>query len=319
MSAPAAALCRTPKHTVALPQIPEALRGLWRACSAATNADAEGNVARSLAINFVGVADAAGESALRAAVDRLQHRTPCRAFLLLIDPSAGKPVAEVTATTRAHGSTQDIVLEEIAVRLPESGFAQVPGLVRPLLVNDLPNHLFWATTWPRSEPHFDELARLCDHVVVDTRSFLDPSRELGHLAARRRGGQRLTDLTWLRLRPWRRALAEAFERIPWRAGTPTDVVIQHGREAMAAALLLAQWLQDKLHAKVRLEGATGDASAPCPSQVDLRAGDCEVQLLTIGGHVAVHVTTPEYCYLPFKVPVSRGRDGDLLAAAIDLG
>lgn len=311
----AAALCRTPPLAVPLPKIPDALRGLWSQCSSSNGG---GEVARSLAINLVGLADAGDEAALRDAVARLQARTPCRAFLLLTDPRATKPVAEVAATTRTHGGLHDIVLEEIVVRVPEAGLDQVPGLVRPLLVNDLPNHLYWASPWPRLERHFDDLAGLCDHAVVDTRLFRAPARELGHLAARRGSGRRLTDLTWLRLRPWRRALAEAFERVPWRAAPGSAVTIRHGGAATASALLLGQWLEARLSARVAFD-ATDAADSVCPAAIDLRSSGCEVEARAEGNHVTVHVTTADSCYLPFKVPISRGRDGDLLAAAIDHG
>ncbi len=308
-------LCRTPPRAATLPGIGEALRGIWRTCSTEAG---DTDVARSLAINFLGVAPAAGEAELRAAIDRLQRRTPCRAFLLLVDDAATKVTAEVAATTRLSGDTHDIVLEEISLRLPTGAFEQMPGLVRPLLVNDLPNHLFWATSWPRSERHFDDLATLCDHVVVDTRRFGSPALELGHVAARRGAGARVTDLSWLRLRPWRRGLAEAFERVPHAPGADTTVQIRHGKDALAAAMLLGEWLEARLDADVVLAGG-GAPGSPCPERVVLRTDGAEIDLQAPGHQIVVHVTTAAHCLLPFKVPASRGTDGDLLAAAIDLG
>lgn len=307
-------LCRTPARTTSLVQVPDALRAIWRTCSPETT---DGDVARSLAINFVGVAAAAEADELRAALDRLQRRTPCRAFLLLVDDSGAGEGAEVSATTRLSGGRHDIVLEEIAIRLPTAGLERMPGLVRPLLVNDLPNHLFWATAWPRQERQFDDLAALCDHVVVDTRRFRSPALELGHVDARRQGGTRVTDLTWLRLRPWRRALAESFERIAFDPSAATTAAIHHGADALAAAMCLGEWLERRLGAKVTLDG-TGTAGGTCPDRVLLRTGDNEFDLQAPEQHILVHVTTAAHCFLPFKVPTSRGSDGDLLAAAIDI-
>lgn len=307
-------LCRTPSRAATLPQIPDALRKIWRSCSSEVG---DADVARSLAINFVGVASAAEEAELRAAVDRLQRRTPCRAFLLLIDDATTTVAAEVAATTRLSAGTHDIVLEEITVRIPTAGLEQMPGLVRPLLVNDLPGHLFWGTAWPRNERHFDDLAALCDHVVVDTRRFRSPAVEIGHIDDRRDDGLRVTDLCWLRLRPWRRALAEAFERITHAMATPTDVRIQHGRGALAASMRLGAWLEARLGATVSLDGS-GTADRVCPDRVVLVHGENEVDLQAPDNHIVVHVTTAAHCLLPFKVPSSRGTDGDLLAAAIDI-
>ncbi|HEX6812717.1 MAG TPA: glucose-6-phosphate dehydrogenase assembly protein OpcA, partial [Planctomycetota bacterium] len=258
------------------------------------------------------------EHVLRDAIDRLQRRTPCRAFLLLVDAKASEIASEVTATTRVHGPKRDIVLEEIAIRMPESGFEQMPGLVRPLLMNDLPNHLYWSSDWPRTDQQFDDLSELCDHAVVDSRRFATPAHGLERLESRREAGQRLTDLSWLRLRPWRRALAEAFERVPWQPGMATAGKVRHGAASTAEALLLAAWLRTRLGAAIVLEPA-GDRAAVGPDRVVLRTSGCEIDLAAENTQITAHVTTPWHCYLPFKVPTVRTSDGDMLAMAIDLG
>lgn len=308
-------LVRTPSQRAKWQHIPEAMRALWRACLPDRDG---GDVARSLTINFVGVAPAAEQDALRQTIERLQRRTPCRAFVLLIDEHAEVGTADLTATTRSHGNVRDIVLEEIVIRLPEAAFAQIPGLVRPLLMNDLPSHLFWAADWPHQEGTFDALAGLCDHLVVDSRRFSAAAHALRAVHDRRGRGQHITDLSWLRLRPWRRALAEAFERVPWTPGTKASGTVRHGRMAGAAAMLLADWLRERLGAHIDLE-ASGDPAMACPDAVLLRTGGFEVEVVTKAPQIRVHVTTPEHCYLPFAVPMSRGTDGDLLGAAIDVG
>jgi hypothetical protein len=310
----AATLVRTPPRTAEWRKIPDAMRALWRACLP----DEQGyDVARSLTVNFVGVAPREHADELRGAVERLHRRTPCRAFLLLIDDAATPGTAALAATTRCNGNVRDIVAEEIEIALPWSSFPRLVGLVRPLLMNDLPNHLYWAAEWPRDTASFDALAAMCDHVVVDSRRFADAAQALRELQRRRSRGQRVTDLVWLRLRPWRRALAEAFERVPWQPQSNATAAIRHGRDATAAAHLLAQWLEERLGAKIDLD-ASGDPTAAGPDHVVLRAGGFEVEAIHVEPRVRVHVTTPEHCYLPFVVPVSRGNDGDLLAAAIDM-
>jgi len=308
-------LVRTPTQTTEWRTIHDGLRKLWKACLPDQDG---GDVARSLTINFVAVADAADAPALAEATARLQNRSPCRAFLLLVDEAADPGRAELAATTRCHGSTRDIVLEEIILRVPPRAFAQVPGLVRPLLMNDLPNHLFWAKAWPTDERALDAVASMCEHIVVDSRSFADPVRDLAALAARRAKGAKIADLNWQRLSPWRRALAEAFERVVWKPGTPTTGSLRHGAGATAAAHLLAGWLSERLGAQLQLERG-GDAAAACPEAVVLRTGEFEIDLAVLRQQLRVHVSTPAHCYLPFSVPLSRSTDGDLLASAIALG
>ena len=307
-------LVRTPPQRVDWRRIPEGMRALWSACLPA----GEGyDVARSLTVNFLGVARRGEQDALRDAVERLQRRTPCRAFLLLVDDDAEAGTAELTATTRCHGNVRDIVLEEITLALPWSAFAQAAGLVRPLLMSDLPNHLYWAAEWPADTAPFDALAALCDHAVVDSRRFTHVERDLRAVQRRRERGQRITDLTWLRLRPWRRALAEAFERVPWQAHVPVAAAVRHGPGAAAAAHLLGDWLHQRLHAKVELDGS-GAPGTLAPDAVTLRTGGFEIEAISAPPRLRVHVTTPEHCYLPFVVPAARGGDGDLLGAAIDM-
>jgi glucose-6-phosphate dehydrogenase assembly protein OpcA len=307
-------LVRTPVQPAEWKKIHEGMRALWKQCLADQSG---GDVARSLTVNFVGVARAADADALDAAMQRLQRRSPCRAFLVLIDETATAGKAELAATTRGNTAMRDIVLEEIRVRVPTTAFAQLPGLIRPLLMNDLPTHLYWAGPWPADAAHFHGLAHLCDHVVVDSRRFAEPRRDLHTLATLRAGGRRITDLAWLRLRPWRRALAEAFERVTWTPGTPTTATVRHDAAGEAAARLLSDWLQARLQAKVQTDDS-GSTSTAGPDHVVVRTGGFEIDLGLHRGQIRAHVSTAEHCYLPFSVPSSRGSDGDLLAAAIDM-
>ena len=284
-------LTRTPPRQAEWRKIPDGMRALWKACLPEQDG---GDVARSLAINFLGVTTQADQGSVREALDRLQRRTPCRAFVLLLDEDAEVGTAALAAVTRSHGNVRDIVLEEITIRLPAAALPQIPGLVRPLLMNDLPNHLYWATDWPQRPEVFDALAGLCDHAVVDSRRFRDVARDLKVVQERRARGQRLTDLTWLRLRPWRRALAEAFERVPWQPGMPTTGRVRHGKLADAAAQRLAEWLRERLAAKVELD-PTGDATMPCPDSVVLSAGGFEVEVVARAPQIRVDVTTTEHC------------------------
>ena len=119
-------LTRTEPRAAEWKKIPDGMRALWKACLPEHDG---GDVARSLAINFIGVTTVAEQDGLRDALDRLARRTPCRAFVLLFDDAAPVGTAQLTATTRSHGNVRDIVLEEITIRLPEAALGQIPGLV----------------------------------------------------------------------------------------------------------------------------------------------------------------------------------------------
>jgi glucose-6-phosphate dehydrogenase assembly protein OpcA len=307
-------VARTAPLAVALDGLHGAIGTLWRQCQAE---QPDGNVTRSLILNLVAVTVSNQEADVRKVLERLYGRLPCRVFLVVLDAGERVIRAEVSGVSNVSARGREIVLEEIDLRMPWQLVDKVSGLVRPLLVNDVPTHMFWSSNLPEAAQQFDSLAKLADHVIVDSAQFqsaMDVERLL------RRGDRaQITDLTWLRMRPWRRALAEAFERFPWQQGAPTRVTIQHGPDmgATAGAMLLGHWLEEKLTARVFLEEAGDGAIGQLT--LELRHADVLVQIAQDeSAGLSTSVTTAASCFLPFTVPASRGHVGNLLAAAIDL-
>ncbi len=293
--------------------LPEQLDALWDACMQEQRGS---DVARALTANFIGVARAEHAERLLDVTAQLQHRSPCRAFLLLLDDTQPHTMAELTATTRRHGPLRDIVLEQIVLRLRTEDLARMPGLLRPLTLDDLPSHLLWALPWPADERRFDTLAGLAEHAIVDSQLFEDPAQELRIVKERRDRGEQLSDLSWLRARPWRRALAEAFERFEWLPNADVQCRICHGRGASAMSLLLADWLHERLAAVTTLE-AGGDEELTGPARVELQVGDVEVVVAHADDALITHVTTQSRCFLPFTHRALRGSDAELLVLAMD--
>lgn len=313
---------RTATRRCAPRELPGALRDIWRECLVdAPQAD----VARALNCNLVLAVAAADEAAGRDALARLHARTPCRAFLFVVDDGSGTGHhdAEVAAVVRTRGPERDIVLEEVVVRLPRQRLASLPGLVRPLLVNDLPNHLYWQLDWPHDQVFARALHDLCEHVIVDTSRAAEPRSAVQRVQALQQRGHRITDLSWLRTKPWRRALAEAFERLPAGPALAEPAHLHdlpcHGSvhcrpENLAPALLLADWLQRRLGAA--LEFVVGDAIAI--ERVRLCTGDHEIQVELAGHELHVGVAIGDRRHEPFRHPAQRSSEGELLAAAVDV-
>jgi hypothetical protein len=313
-----AAAERTRQQSVEPKAIPDALRALWRDCC---SAEPRSDVSRALIVNFIAVVDGQSGRDLRGALDGMVARVPCRAFLVtlgdVVAPLRAPILATVSGAARLHGPVRDLVLEQIELQAPRGAADQLAGVVRPLLVNDLPTHCYWGGDWPADGRVFDLFAALADHTIVDSGRFSAPVAQLDAVEQRRARGRAVTDLTWMRLRPWRRGLAEALERFTWRPDVPTSVAIRCGDAAVAGALLFGRWLERRLAAKVVLE-ETGSRLG-CPDAIELRHGDNSVTLAYAEpGQVEVGLTTADLCYLPFAVPASRGNEASLLAAAIDL-
>lgn len=298
-------------------KLPEALLGLWDTCM---QNQAGSDVARALTLNVIAIAEAGDAEALRDITEQLQRHMPCRAFLLLVDDNAEDECAELLATTRCHGPIRDIVLEQIVLRVRSRDLDRVPGLLRPLILDDLPSHLYWAMPWPGNEQSFDTLAKLCQHAIVDSSRFGNPARELPILKQRREAGAQLTDLSWLRVQPWRRALAEAFEQLTWEPDAPVKGLIRHGKTARATSILLADWLHERLSATIAME-PDGHADSIGPDhvtlQVALRTGTIDIVIDLGGENLVTHVSNESHCYLPFRSSAARGNEAKLISLAID--
>lgn len=307
------ALLRTPVHRVEPQRIPEALRTIWHDCRAA----AEQAVSRALTHNFIAVVEAARAGELQRAIDELAGRRPCRAFFVVGAAAATGLEVEVTGTVRPQGNMTVLLLERIDIRSAPGSFDHVPGIVRPLLVNDIPTHLYWSCISDDGIGSLEAMAQLADHCIVDSARCADPARTIAAVEDMRCRGSCVTDLTWLRLRPWRRALAEGFERVHHDPGRAFTAVVHHGGRGAAMATLLARWLGQRLGAACRLE-PTGTADDGLLA-IELRSAGDSIQARAVAqGWIAVEVETAEACFLPFTVPASRGSEADLLAAAIDL-
>lgn len=314
-------LIHTPACPVAPREIPAALRSIWRECRPDA---ARAEVTRALMLNLV-VVVADGRSDQQALLTALVGRLPCRAFVVAVRPDAGRVTAVVRGMARARHRSQHLLLEQIDLTASPATMDSIAGIVRPLLVNDIPTHLYWTTDWPRDPVAFDLLASLADHTIVHSALAERPEELLAALAVRRQRGEAVTDLTWLGLRPWRRAMAEALERAGFDAAAASTALVRHTPAAATPALLLSRWLEQRLAAQVerqvRQPAGTGDgAEGACgPDGVELHNGETRIDAHRCEPcRIEVQVTTREACYLPFAVPGSRGREADLLAAAIDM-
>ena len=308
---------RTATQTANWTELPNSLHSLWDKCMQNLGGT---DVARALTINLIAIADANNEDSLREVTKQLHRHMPCRAFLILIDEQADSQTAELSATTRSHDSIRDIVLEEIVLRLREKDLPLIPGLLRPLIIDDLPSHLYWSLSWPGNEQQFDTIAQLCQHAIIDSQLFGNPALELPIVKKRCQDGQGLTDLNWLRVQPWRRALAESFQRFAWQPNTSVKGIVRHGKNARATSMLLADWLHDRLAASIAMEpDGHHDSIGPdhVSLQIALASGGIEIVIDLDRGKLVTHVTTQSHCYLPFRSAALRGNDAKLISLAID--
>lgn len=247
---------------------------------------------------------AAGEAELaeaeRDAISIVQ-RHPSRVLLLGggVAPARGELEAEVSAYCHLTGSGTKLCSEAIVIRAVDAARDRLAAAARSLLVGDLPTALWWTPT-QQAPPQFGEIVRdlstLADHVIYDSRGWLDP---VGGVIATAdwadRAGERLAiaDLAWRRLKPWRRLIAQALdpELAPGALASIHEVEVEHGPHALPKAWLLIGWLACRLgweaeagQVQPGVEVTWGFRSPSGPVGVTVRRrseGDPEVYRVTI--------------------------------------
>jgi glucose-6-phosphate dehydrogenase assembly protein OpcA len=226
--------------------------------------------ARASVLNLVVtvVDDAAADRVVHTLLD-LGVRHPSRAVVLVPEPaSAGHPL-DARISTHCHdsaGAADQICYEEVVLTVRGEAASHLNGVVAPLLIHDLPTHVWWPGDPPFNDPVFDQLVEMGDRLIVDTADFADLLAGLRRLATlRRRSG--VGDMSWERLAWWQELTAQFFDsprfrrylpnlsrlRIQYALPTPAserhdedDEVAPGARAPMAQALLYAGWIATRL-------------------------------------------------------------------------
>ena len=149
-------------------------------------------------------------------------RHPSRAILLVADPRAPGPTLSASITAHCHTGpegAEPICFEVVVLTVHGEAAEHLSGIVAPLLIHDLPTHIWWPGDPPFADPIFDQLVEMGDRVVVDSDEFGDLLRGLRRLTTlRRRSG--VGDLAWRRLAWWQELTAEFFDAPRFRRYLP---------------------------------------------------------------------------------------------------
>ena len=184
--------------------------------------------------------------AARRTLAGLEERHPSRTILLVPEPKRRDEV-ETTVSMRCFtmpGLSHDVCSEVIELRLRGRRSQAPASIVLPLLIADLPTFLRWRgePAWESAE--LDQLAGVCDRLVVDSSEWRRPAGAYPKLALLF-DRIAVSDIAWGRTREWRGRLAELWPEI--------DAIERLSVTGPRAdALLLAGWLRSRLRRKIEL-------------------------------------------------------------------
>lgn len=182
---------------------------------------------------------------------------PSRAVVMEADP-LGDAALTASVGTRADFADTSISVasEEIVLHAGGESVRQLPGMVTPLLIPDIPVSLYWLGDVPFGHPLFDGLMNASDQLIVDSAQFTHPVsavERLHGLADDQYSGVTFNDLAWVRLMTWREATAQFFDAPAFRPAldglqrvSVTFAVARKGATNPMEALLYGGWLAARL-------------------------------------------------------------------------
>lgn len=223
-----------------------------------------GVLARASTLNLVAVARSEADAErVESAVTHLSELYPSRATILVADPArsegsdAGLDVRVALLEQEGKKGRPTVRFECVTVEVSAKNERHLASIASPLLVADLPDFLWWASSSVTSSELFEDLQAVSDRLIVDSASFVDQGAGLRYLAAlamREQVGPKLSDFAWARLNPWRQLVTQFFDPPGSRAALDEldEVEISYGTAAsgegsgLSSALLLAGWLSSRL-------------------------------------------------------------------------
>jgi glucose-6-phosphate dehydrogenase assembly protein OpcA len=180
--------------------------------------------ARASVLNLiVTVVDAAAADRVVRTMSELGVRHPSRAIVLVPEAEMADAASlDARISTHCHDGhrgTERICYEEVVLAVRGEPAGHLNGIVAPLLIHDLPTHVWWPGDPPFRHPAFDQLVELGDRLIVDSADFGDLLAGLRPLTTvRRRSG--VGDLAWERLSWWQELTAQFFDAPRFRRYLP---------------------------------------------------------------------------------------------------
>ncbi|HYP15074.1 MAG TPA: glucose-6-phosphate dehydrogenase assembly protein OpcA, partial [Bryobacteraceae bacterium] len=191
----------------------------------------------------------------------LMHEHPSRAVVLRVRGGEDKDLeARVFAQCwMPFGRRQQICCENIEITASIASLADVPSVIRGLLVADLPVVLYCPSENLWKLQQFTVLLPLAQKVILDSYQMNGSLRVPQFLNKLPRALIK-ADLAWTRLTPWRESVSRIFDE-PSRRRAVYDLrevqILYKAASEPAAAYYLAGWFMHVLGSGVKLNIAAG--------------------------------------------------------------
>ncbi len=298
--------------TIAPEKILHELADLWVSQGREGNAESGAGVLRACSMTLVALSESAEDpTSLGETIAALMPEHPARAILIRV--SGEGPVAlsdRVYAQCwMPFGQRRQICCEQVEITASDAALPDVPSVVLPLAVADLPLILWCRSARVFHMKEFDTLAAMASKVIVDSAGVPGDARAALQHLSEAAGDRMLGDLSWTRLTRWREMLSHIFENREVLAGIDkiARVTVEHpGDSPTSSALYMGAWVVNQLQAAgaqptVNLVPGTwqGGGDAPLILRVVLEGDGIFVELLRWKDRMVTTVNNLAQCaHLP---------------------
>src|ERR1019366_4343817 len=234
----------------------------------------DARVLRACTMTLLVIAEADSDvAALGETIAALMPQHPARTILIRLVGEGARALSQrvYQQCWKPFGQRQQICCEQIEITASDAALADLPSVILPLAVPDLPVILWCQSARLVRRPEFGEIAGMATKVVIDSAAAgvtnVDTSEDatdaIRRMADRVSSGGILADLAWTRLTRWRETLARVFENRDTLAhlSEVDSVQVRFGPGYQTAAWYLAAWAANAL-------ASVGQVVAPVISRQD---------------------------------------------------
>ena len=211
----------------------------------------DAGVLRACSMTLVAVAEADDDTAaLGETIAALMPEHPARSILIRLLGEGERALSQrvYQQCWKPFGQRQQICCEQIEITASDPALADLPSVILPLAVPDLPMILWCRSARLVRRPEFGGIAGMATKVVTDSAADADAIDAIRRMADAVHSANIFADLAWTRLTRWRETLARVFENRDTlaRLSQVNRVQVRFGPGYQTAAWYLAAWAANAL-------------------------------------------------------------------------
>ncbi len=237
--------------TIAPEKILKELADLWVDSAKHEQTEGGSGVLRACSMTLLALSEAGEDTQdLGETIAALMPEHPARTILVRLSGAGDRSLAErvYSQCWMPFGQRRQICCEQVEITASDAALADLPSVVVPLTVPDLPLIVWCRSARLLAMPEFRAIAAMAWKVVFDSAAAPDAAEVLKRAQELAEGGVMLGDLSWTRLTRWREMLSQVFENQQNTALLPgvASVDVEWTASLHVTALYLAAWIRDSL-------------------------------------------------------------------------